>query len=55
MFVKDDAAVIVDPAVVWEKNSKSVHREAEWQIWWQGTIKEAKGTGGYLEKYPFFH
>ena len=21
---------------------------------WQGTVKETKGKGGYLEKYPFF-
>ena len=32
----------------------SVNRETGWQIWWQGTIKEMKGKGGYLEKYPFF-
>ena len=23
-------------------------------MWWQDTIKETKGKGGYLEKYPSF-
>ena len=38
-----------------ECTRRSVHRDTGWQIWWQGTIKETKGKGGYLEKYPFFY
>ena len=37
-----------------ESTRWSVHRETGRQIWWQGTINEAKSKGGYLEKYPFF-
>ena len=33
----------------------SVHSETGRQIWWQGTINEAKSKGGYLEKYPSFY
>ena len=38
-----------------ESTRLSVHRETWWQIWWQGTNKETKSKGSYLEKYPFFY
>ena len=28
-------------------------KQREFQVWWQGTIKETENNGGYLEKYPF--
>ena len=37
-----------------ESTKWSVHRETEWQMWWQGTVKETENKGGYLEQDPFF-
>ena len=37
-----------------ESTRWSVQREAGWQVWWQGTIKETENKGDCLEEYPFF-
>ena len=41
VFVKDDAAVIVDPTVVWEKNSKSLD-DAATAKWRNTSVSETK-------------